>query len=204
MERALQLAVLVCVGGTMFALPFAAFYLPVVGAFRRGLTVARDPMQRVTPEGAWEVFDRVVWRRLGWWGVLYAGILFAALLSGPFLHIILAPLADRFRPLSLYALVYPAHVAGTWLMIFGLCTFWAPRSSPLVLPRRVFSSLFSIQALMILLAYVIWRGGPWIDLLTPEPLIPFGVGTLVVGISGAGSLWVSARRSGDAWFRLEE
>jgi hypothetical protein len=196
--------VLVAVIAVALGVPYALFVVPLGRTVLRAVRIARDPLHRSTPESSWEVFDRVVWFRLVPVWLAWAVMLLAACLVGPMMFAFLGPLADAHPRIFFYALLYPAHLAGSWSMAFAALIFWAPRSGPAGLLARVTGTVIAIQALVGLAVMGLSVGAGRPGLPGSEAATAFAIATLVVGLTAAAISWTRARRLGDAWFEFDE
>ncbi len=187
-----------------FGAPYGLFVVPMSRVLRRALRIARDPMHRSTPEGAWELLDRIVWNRLIPYWLMWAVLLFASCMVGPLMFIVLAPLVDTYPLLFFYALIYPAHLAGSWAMAFSGIFFWAPRSGPGGLMAKVSLSVVSAQTRLLITSwFVLGRAGVTMS-TGKEVWTSFAILTLFAGIASALASWHRARGLGELWFRLDE
>lgn len=185
----------------------AAYWLflsPLARTVQRVIAIARDPLHRATPETGWELFDRVVWLRLAPMWLFWALLLFAACMAGPLLYILLAPWVDTYPLFFFYALLFPAHLAGSWAMAFAGIIFWAPRLGSAGLKAWVTLTVLGAQAAI--------AGGAWLLLARSARLgapgkevwVSFALVTLFTGLAAALGSWTRARTAGEAWFGLDE
>jgi hypothetical protein len=195
---------LIIVIAAALGIPYALFVVPLGRAFLRVLAIARDPLHRATPESAWELFDRLIGLRMlpAWLG--WTVMLMGACLVGPMMYAFLGPLADRYPLLFFYALLYPAHLSGTWAMAFAGMMFWAPRSGPAGLMAKVTTTVIAAQALIVLFAWVLIGRSAWPAIPGPEVAASFAIATLLAGLLAATLSWVRARRRGELWFEFDE
>jgi hypothetical protein len=184
--------------------PYALFVFPLSRAVLRAILIARDPIHRSTPESPWELFDRVVWRRLTPAWLLWAVMLFGACLVGPMMYVFLGPLSDAYPLIFFYALLYPAHLAGSWAMAFAGLMFWAPRSGSAGLLAKITASVIAGQAMVGMAAWALMVRTAGLTLPGRELGASFAIATLVVGLSAAALSWMRARGRGDAWFEFDE
>lgn len=195
----LAAAVAVFLGG-----PYAVFLGPMGRTVLRAIERARDPLHRATPEGAWDLFDRMVWVRLLPMWIVWTVTLFGSCMVGPMMYIVLGPLAERHPLLFFYALIYPAQLAGTWAMAFAGILWWAPRSGRAGLAAKVTATVVGAQLGAFGAAYGLLG---WLARLAPtgkEIWTTFALLTLFTGGAAAIASWRRARRLGDAWFEFEE
>lgn len=195
----LALAVFVFLGGAYWL-----FVAPMSRTVLRVIQIARDPMHRATPETAWELFDRVVLNRLIRFWLLWAVMLFASCMIGPMMYIFLGPLADRYPLLFFYALLYPAHLAGSWTMAFAGMLWWAPRSGPGGLLARVTLTVIGVQGVILAGAWFLLGRMAGLAASGKEVWTSFAITTLFVGFALAVAAWRRARHLGESWFQFEE
>lgn len=197
----LVLALVICVflGGAYWL-----FVAPMSRTVLRVIQIARDPMHRATPETAWELFDRVVLYRLIRFWLLWAVMLFASCMIGPMMYIFLGPLADQYPRLFFYALLYPAHLAGSWTMAFAGMMLWAPRSGPRGLLARVTLTVLGVQAVLFGVAWLFLGRTAGLAASGREIWTSFAITTLFAGFALAVAAWRRARQLGDRWFQFEE
>ncbi len=197
----IMLAIVVLI---FFGVPYGLFVVPLSRVLLRALRIARDPMHRSTPEDAWELLDRIVWNRLIRFWLMWAILLFASCMVGPMMFIILAPFADAYPLLFFYALIYPAHLAGSWALAFSGILFWVPRSGPRGLLARVSLTVVSAQAIVLAASWLMLGRAGGINTMGKEVWTSFAILTLFVGVVSALASWHRARRLGEEWFRLDK
>jgi len=195
----LVLVVFVFLGGAYWL-----FVAPMSRTVLRVIQIARDPMHRATPETAWELFDRVVLYRLIRFWLLWAVMLFASCMVGPMMYVFLGPLADQYPLLFFYALIYPAHLAGSWTMAFAGMMAWAPRSGPRGLLARVTLTVLGVQGLIFGSAWFVISPNTSLAVAGKEVWTSFAITTLFTGFALAVAAWRRARQLGERWFQFDE
>lgn len=180
------------------------FVAPMSRAVLRVIQIARDPMHRATPETAWELFDRVVLNRLIPFWLMWAVMLFASCLVGPMMYIFLGPLADQYPLIFFYALIYPAHLAGSWSMAFAGMMLWAPRSGPRGLLARITLTVIGAQGVILLVTWLLLARTAGLATSGKEVWASFAIMTLFTGFAAGVVAWRRARHLGEAWFQFEE
>lgn len=200
MDRMLLAAVvLVGLGG-----PYVLFVGPMGRTVLRAIERARDPLHRATPEGAWELFDRMVWVRLFPMWLVWTVLLFASCMVGPMMYIVLGPLAERYPLLFFYALIYPAQLAGTWAMGFAGILYWAPGSGRAGLAAKVTATVAAAQAMAFGAAYGLLGRLAQLAPTGKEIWTTFALLTLFMGMAAGFASWRRARGMGERWFEFEE